>query len=308
MTRFSETVLIAIVILLSFSCGYEKKENADREESVLSAAASNYPIWYFVSQIGGNFVQADYPDFGSDPAYWKPSPEQIAQFQQADLIFTNGADYEKWTEKVSLPNSKTINTSAHFADQYIDSEDAIVHSHGEEGAHVHKGIASTTWLNFAFAGMQAEAVYKALVKADPAHAGYYQANYETLRSALDALDLRMKKVSKNLGDRKIIASHPIYQYLQAAYDLNLMSLHWEPDEMPSEAQWEMLKKKAVENEPVLMIWEAASTDEIKNKLADLDIKYIVFNPAAGRPNSGDFLSVMSQNIAGLEKNIRFGIS
>jgi hypothetical protein len=37
-----------------------------------------------------------------------PDTETIAAYQAADLILINGADYAKWTTKVSLPRSRLV--------------------------------------------------------------------------------------------------------------------------------------------------------------------------------------------------------
>jgi hypothetical protein len=49
-----------------------------------------------------------------DPAFWQPDDAAIA-FQNADVILMNGAGYSKWAEKVTLPQSKVVDTSAAFA-------------------------------------------------------------------------------------------------------------------------------------------------------------------------------------------------
>ena len=60
-------------------------------------------------------------------------------YQQADIILLNGAHYAKWVEKVSLPASKTVDTSRKLKDQYIYSTEATTHSHGSGGAHAPAG-------------------------------------------------------------------------------------------------------------------------------------------------------------------------
>jgi zinc transport system substrate-binding protein len=64
--------------------------------------------------------------------------------QGADRILLNGADYEKWVPQATLPDGSVVNTSAAVSDRYIETDDAIVHSHGPEGMHSHAGVAFTT--------------------------------------------------------------------------------------------------------------------------------------------------------------------
>ena len=88
--------------------------------------------------------------------------------QKADLILLNGATYDKWLAGVSLPESKLIDTSSAFADQYIKTVEAGTHSHGKGGDHSHAGTAFTTWIDFDQALQQARAVKDALTEIRPA--------------------------------------------------------------------------------------------------------------------------------------------
>jgi len=72
----------------------------------------NYPLKYFAERIGGPHVKVILPvPSGQDPVYWTPTIADITAYQQSDLILLNGAGYAKWVKKVSLPRSKTVDTS-----------------------------------------------------------------------------------------------------------------------------------------------------------------------------------------------------
>jgi zinc transport system substrate-binding protein len=49
-----------------------------------------------------------------------------------------------------------------------------------------------------------------------------------------------------------------------------------------------------------MLWEGQPLPEVENQLASLGIVAVVFNPCANKPDSGDFLSVMKQNLINLK--------
>ena len=56
----------------------------------------NYPLQYFAERIGGDKVDVFFPAPSDvDPAFWTPGREVVRQYQQADLILLNGADYAK---------------------------------------------------------------------------------------------------------------------------------------------------------------------------------------------------------------------
>jgi zinc transport system substrate-binding protein len=109
----------------------------------------------------------------------------------------------------------------------------------------------------------------------------------------------MQETASNLKDKILYASHPVYQYLSKAYHLNIISEHFEPDEMLSEKMWNGLSNK-LENAPSdIMLWEDKPLPEIEKKLNALGVRIAVFNPCANKPETGDFLSVMNSNIEGL---------
>jgi zinc transport system substrate-binding protein len=123
-----------------------------------------------------------------DPAFWRPPIAVIAEYQAADLMLLNGADYAAWTQKASLPRAELVDTSRAFADQLIVTENAITHSHRPEGEHSHAATASITWLDFRQATQQARAIADALKRRLPERAAALEAGMATLEADLLALD------------------------------------------------------------------------------------------------------------------------
>ena len=293
-------VIILLVLLLSGSCSFQKDAEKESITDKPVIAVTNYPLYYFARTIAGDFIEVNFPLIDGDPAFWMPSAEQLHVFQHADLIIINGAGYEQWIERVSLPSSKIVNTSIEFKNQWIETHDGIKHSHGKEGAHVHQGTAFTTWLNFKFAIQQAESIYLAIARLAPEHKVQFDQNYKQLKSDLMDLDQKMSVCGSQLAGKQIITSHPVYQYLQSGYGLDLASLHWEPNEMPSDGQWEELKLLIQNQKSVIMVWEEKPISAIGSVLDSLKIKYLVFDPCANEPTPGNFMDIMRQNVSQLE--------
>ena len=291
--------ILFITVMLSCSTAKEKEESYTSEKPRI--AVVNYPLYYFAKSIGGDLIKVYLPAIDGDPAYWKPDARQVNNFQGADLILANGAGYARWMEKVSLPSSKIINTSAGFKNQWIETTEGLAHSHGPEGEHVHKGTAFTTWLNFDFARQQASVVYQELVKLLPEKVEEIKNNYELIDKELAELDSKMKTVAKQLDGEYVIASHPVYQYLESAYGLNMISLHWEPEAFPGNKEWKNLQHLIEDHDGSLMIWEAEPSTEIKTKLNELNLSFTVFSPCANKPSKGDFYEIMKENISMLEE-------
>lgn len=296
-------IILILTFIFLFSCSSKNAKDNDREIEKPTVAVVNYPLYYFAKTIGGDHVTVYFPEINGDPAYWKPTAEQVVDFQNARLIFANGAGYAKWMEKVSLPSSKIVITSNGFKNQWIETIEGVAHSHGAEGEHVHKGTAFTTWLNFKLAAEQAQSIYSAIIELLPEHAEECKRNFQELQANLGKLDIRMEGLAKRYVDKTLVASHPIYQYLEVGYRLNIISKHWEPDEMPTTEQWNSLKKNMDKELVQIMIWEAEPSTEIKSKLRELKVSFAVFDPAANSPKEGDFISTMNENLNQLEQDL-----
>jgi zinc transport system substrate-binding protein len=157
--------------------------------SVPTVYAVNYPLQYFAQRIGGSHVEVVFPvPPGRDPAYWIPTGKIIAALQEADLILCNGASYAKWRDMVSLPASRTTDTTAEISDQYIKLEGSVTHSHGPGGEHEHGGTASTTWLDLELAAFQADQVRRALTEIRPQHETEFRDNCAALQRDLSEID------------------------------------------------------------------------------------------------------------------------
>ena len=271
-------------------------------DAPLRVAVCNYPLKFFTERLAGDQVRVIYPvPVDEDPAFWKPKDQDVSDFQQADLILMNGATYSKWADKVTLPRHKVVDTSASFKDKFITIASATTHSHGPGGEHSHSGTAFTTWVDFQQAIAQLQAVRDALIKKRPAAKDSIEKNFAALRTEIEALDARLLAAGKKLGNQPIAASHPVYHYFARRYGINLKEVLWEPEEVPTDAQMADLQKLLSTHPAKWMIWEGEPAKESVAKIATLGLKSTVFDPCGNTPETGDWLSVMTANVANTEK-------
>lgn len=256
---------------------------------------SNYPIYFFATEIAGSEVDVRLPQMEGDPAYWAPNSDQTAELQAADLVLLNGAGYENWLNFVSLHKERLVDTSAGLADSLLPLMEAAVHQHGPEGEHSHVGTAFTTWLDPKLAAGQAHAITAALVKLKPEQEAGFNDRLARLQRRLKQLDLDLDQVFTALGDQPVVFSHPVYQYLESRYSINGRSVHWEPDAVPNSRQWIDFQKLLAGHPAKLMIWEGEPLPEVSDKLAQQGLISVVFDPAGNRPEHGDYFEVMENN-------------
>ena len=268
----------------------------------LTVYSVNYPLAYFAQRIGGDHINAVFPvPADIDPAFWEPGTNDIAGFQQADLILLNGAGYAKWLERASLPRRKLVNTSAAFQHDYINVSETVTHQHGPGGDHSHAGTAFTTWLDFNQAVMQARAILKALEKHRPQYDEVFRQNFALLEADLYELDKAIKNIVTHDPDILLVASHPVYQYLARRYNIKLKSVMWEPETVPEQHQWKALQQILDSHHASWMIWEGPPAEQSVTRLQAMGLSSLVFEPAANVPQEGDFISVMQRNIAESKK-------
>ena len=295
-TRFLRRVLTNIILISIFSVQY------GTAAETLNVYTVNYPLKYFAERIGGEHVKVVFPAATDvDPAYWNPDLATISAYQKADLILLNGAGYAKWLAKVSLPRSKMVDTSRKFKDQYILTKEIVTHSHGAGGEHAHEAVAFTTWLDFELAARQAEVISTAMGRKRPELRDTFQRNFELLAEDLEALDRDIQAIVSQKPSTPLIASHPVYDYFARRYGVNIVSVHWEPDEIPGDDAWTAFKAILKQHPAEWMIWEGQPVQISVERLKTLGIDSLAFDPCGNMPEQGDFMTVMRHNVQDFRK-------
>ena len=290
-------VLLLLLVLVS-AC----KEPSDKDfvstEAVIRPVvlASNYPLYFFASRIAGDAVEVRMPEIDGDPAMWVPRSSDLAQIQNAELIFLNGAGYESWLAFTSLPTGVMVDTTAEVQGRLLPIDNVMLHQHGPEGEHSHAGTAFTTWLNPQIAIEQARVVSSELSRLVPAQSARFEERFGELEGQLSALDSSLTEAFSRLGDQPVVFSHPVYQYLQQRYGLNGQSVHWEPDSEPGVKDWIGFQNLLQDHPARLMIWEGQPLQIMIDRLQQQGIRSIVFEPVANRPENGDYFALMKMNL------------
>ena len=267
----------------------------------IEVQASNYPLFYFANRIAtGSFnVEFRIPE-GIDPAFWKPTDDDLKAFQKADVILLNGATFEKWIKTVTLPRASITDTSKNFSDKYLKSGEEV-HRHGNGVAHSHGGTAMVTWLDMSMATEQAETIAKRFVEEVPADEGGIRANLENLKEDLSDLDNRFKAVGKAWNNREVIlASHPIYHYMGEAYGFAIEALAWESEQGLSTEELRVTESLIAKYSSKWLICEDQLSKGNKAKINSLGLNHIVLAPCSNKIGNCDWMDIMRRNVSNLE--------
>ena len=299
-------VLIGFVLLFNLC---QKKTAAKKKTQVKTPViyTTFYPTTYFTEIIGGNNIKVVCPcPEDEDAIFWMPDTDTIAKYQQADLIIINGAGFEKWVEKVSLPEEKIVNTAKEFTDEFIKFENVTTHSHGKTGEHSHEGIDGHTWLDPILALKQADEIKKALDKEFPHLQKYFDQGFIKLEGILLSLDKKISDLTANYQNQPILCSHPAYNYLARRYNWNIKNLDLDPESDLTNKQINEIKNIMKTHKAKYLIWESKPVEKIEKLLKDkFNLTSITFSPAELIKKSDldegyDYIAIMNENIVNIK--------
>lgn len=300
MRKSTSPFVIALALLMY---GVHAADNA----SPLSVYTTFYPLTHFSQVIGGARVHVVNPlPETEDGAFWVPPRDTIKKYHAADLIVMNGSNYEQGFGKVSLPESKVVNTTGFLKGNEVIFDDPITHAHGAAGTHTHQGIDGHTWVDPRTAQKQAHAIYDALCEKRPTYAAEFKTNLAKLDAQFDELDrLVQATLVPAAQGKQIFASHPAYNYLARAYKLNIKSFHIDPNETPAKDELERIGKFIQDHPGTVILWEDTPKPENK-KLVNEKFKLtsVVFSPCESldkedAKSGRNFFDVMKRNIESL---------
>lgn len=299
-------LLLTLTAGLLIGCKGEEKSSPKsvstfQTEKKLRVYASNYPLYFFAERIGGPQIDLQYPmKLAADPATWTPDANTVADMQGADLILLNGATYESWLMTVSLPDSLLLDTSIGYATRLLPSGETFTHSHGEDGAHSHEGVAWATWMDLSLAIEQADAVKKAFIKRRPQERDFFETNFKELADTLKVLDSEFKNATTMDPRPTPVYSHPVYAYFQKAYGLTGPSLHWEPETPLTPDMLHEIDHLKKERGINVIVWERPPLEASVDQLAQKGIRSVVVQPVVNTPERGDFITHIQGNLKALQ--------
>ncbi len=304
-----------------------------------------YPTQYFAERISGGLVpvRTALPE-GADPIFWQPDQAALSQYQNAKLVITNGAEFEKWVAGAALPRARTV---ASLSNDALDQAggpitmESTTHSHGAAGEHTHEGLDGHTWVSPTLAKIQALRIAEAMKEAWPQHAEAFEANLRSVHEDLDMLRVSMADLSPRVAGFRLLASHPAYNYLARDLGWAFINLDLDPESEDTQAIIDAVHDALHEHEdhahehehgeghdhahghseggqaehaddhehghgdkPVILLWEGQPTEAIINALRDeLGVTSILFSPAEGTPDEGDYMDVMRANLDRLRQAV-----
>lgn len=192
-----------------------------------------------VKEVGGDRVAVTtLVGPNGDAHVFQPAPADAKKVASAQIVFVNGLGFEGWIDrlvKASGTKAEIVVATKGIAPREMADEgeddhaahDHKDHDHAKKGEHDHDhgGTDPHAWQSVANAEIYVANIRDALIAADPAGKGAYEANASAYTAKLEALDAQVKAAMAAIPEsrRRIITSHDAFGYFGAAYGIEFIA-------------------------------------------------------------------------------------
>lgn len=208
--RMVRSGLLVLLMVLVTACGDDDDAAGDTTNGEgLSITATTTIIADLARNVAGERagVTAIVPA-GADPHDFEPTPADIEEVANADLVLEHGLGYDAWARNL-VEQSGTNAAVIEVTDGVTTIEGSA--DDGTSDPHV--------WFDVANVKVMTANIRDALIEADPDGREAYEANSEAYLAELDELDGWIHEQVATIpdGQRKLVTSHDAFGYYVAAY-------------------------------------------------------------------------------------------
>ena len=231
-----------LVISLSFfSISTHVSAKSGGEEgnvSIIKVVTTFSVLADMVQQIGGEHISVHaLVDWDEDAHVFQPSPDDVKQIADADLLVLNGLGFEGWLARLlsaaeysgpSVEATKGIDLIRMGLghDDHDEDEDENDHDHKHHHNHKANVYDPHAWHSLKAALVYLDNISQALIAVDPNNADYYSANLKAYSETLKKLDETIFSKISEIPDekRRLVVPHNAFAYLARDYSLQIHSL------------------------------------------------------------------------------------
>ncbi|SER43769.1 zinc transport system substrate-binding protein [Gracilibacillus ureilyticus] len=346
MKKLSLLLLSFILILWLAACGQEEQTSGSNDEKesgneVLEVFTSLYPLEYFASEIGGEYVKVTsiLPQ-GADPHNFEPTSKLMVEIAEGDLFIYNGANMETYAsaiedavkdedvkiveaaEGISLVDhihdhtEGTVETEQeHSEEEAPATEDE--HSHevtagDEEADHNHGDVDPHVWLDPTMAIGLAENIKDALIEANPDQADIFEENFHSLEERLVALDDEFHETIEQAANNEILVTHAAYGYWEQSYGIEQIAITGiSPSDEPSQKEIEMIIEHVGTSGIQYLLFEQNVEPKVAQVIQDeadvesLELHNLSILTEKDIDNGETYFTLMERNLEVLEKALEY---
>ena len=224
MKHIALSVLLMLVASFAVACGDDDDAPAGTSgDARIAIVATTTIIADLARNVAGEraSVTSIIPP-GADPHDFEPTPDDIEQIADADLVLEHGLGYDEWahdlveqsgTDAPITEVTDGVHLIAGGEDEHHENEDE---DKGEDEDHESD---PHVWFDVENVKEMTANIRDALITTDPAGREAYEANTEAYLAELDELDgwIHEQVATIPEADRKLVTSHEAFGYYVAAY-------------------------------------------------------------------------------------------
>ena len=216
-------IISFLSLFILASCGAEQAAPTTQGQTAkLNVVSTVSPITNIIYNIAGDKISLTgiVPE-GVNSHTFEPVPSDAKTLAEADLIFINGLNLEEPTHKLAEANKQPSAEIILLGEQTITPEQYVYDfsfpkETGSPNPHL--------WTHPLHGLRYAEIVRDALVRRDPSNAEYYNANYASFKTRIEAFDLAVKKTIESIPaeNRKLLTYHDSWAYFAPHYGMTVI--------------------------------------------------------------------------------------
>ena len=197
--------------------------------NALKVASFSTVLTEIAEQVGGNHVSvAGLVKPGQDPHEYQPTPDDLRQAADANLILLSGKHLEHYLDKVQQATggkaqSLSVGDMLPNLKMKADPDEAQAKAAADRNGM----IDDPHWWNSVANVEKATVIVRdELVKLDPANRADYESNAKAYSAKLGELDQWAKRKVAELSrdKRKLVTSHDAFQYLAKDYGFKVYAI------------------------------------------------------------------------------------
>lgn len=286
---FAATALgvLAASALAGCSGGDQAASGSATQSDALQVQASCYPLYFIAENVVGDLGEVtNLTQSGGEPHDLELSVAQVQAMSSADLVLYLGNDFQSSVEEA-------VSSTGVVA---LDAMSVVPESEVRSGD-------SHMWLNPEYMASLTTEFAEQLTDISPENAAEIQANAEALQVELEQLDADFAAGLAEMQGATMVVTHEAFGYLTDAYQLQQLGIRGvNPEEEPSTAHLLEVADQAAAVGATTLFYDQAEDSSTANTYADLlNLQLAAINTLEVQPESGDYLSVMRENLSALQE-------
>ena len=281
----------------------------------ISVVASFYPLAYVTEAIVQDLASVSTIASGSsEPHDFELSPSDVAKIVSSDFAiyipefmpsFDAALNDLASEQIIDATNGITLLESDHDEHGHEEDDDdehgEEEHGHEEDDDHAHENGDPHVWLNPLNMVIVAKQIAATLTRAYPELAVELNSNLANFETQMIELDNSYKTALAECEIKTLLVSHEAFGYLVDQYGFTQLGISGiSPEAEPSPARLAEVAKVAREISATTIYHETIVDPSVANALAEeVSIVSAVLDPIESKPEMGDYLYAMEQNLEAL---------